>query len=386
MRGTREGWVLLCKQVRWSHWWKLPTPLEVFSVFMKERGYAIELSAPGRLVTQMVANLGGLWGVTSIAHEEIVRLLNSMAHGVIEDPDGSAESDRTARCRRKVRPQVASRDEWFGLLKKINNNEAWLAERRLASLVNNGVLRVGLYLSCPQCSQRTWYGLSDILPSLTCERCLQKFEFPAATPPDKWWYRSVGSYAVENYSQGGVCVALALRFLSEPMEGATTWIPSFNLKKDDKSLEADFGVFWRPSFLDESNPTLVFGECKSYDRFEEKDFRRMRKLGEAFPGAVLAFCMFRKSFSAFEKRRLKALASSGRSHLQAGRWRNPVLIMTGEDLFSYFNAQWSWKTRMQGREYPLQSLCEESQQRYLGMESYSRWLERKAERRRRGQT
>jgi hypothetical protein len=61
-------------------------------------------------------------------------------------------------------------------------------------------------------------------------------------------------------------------------------------------LEADFGLLWQETVFGETMDGVLFAECKSYNKFKAKDFERMRLLAKQFPGAVLAFCSFRRSF------------------------------------------------------------------------------------------
>jgi hypothetical protein len=42
---------------------------------------------------------------------------------------------------------------------------------------------------------------------------------------------------------------------------------------------------------------VIFAECKSYDIFEEEDLLRMQLLASEFPGAIIVFSTFRKSFT-----------------------------------------------------------------------------------------
>src|SRR5579862_2798268 len=61
----------------------------------------------------------------------------------------------------------------------------------------------------------------------------------------------------------------------------------------------DVAIGTTTMFGEETNG-LLFSECKSYGRFEKKDYVRMRYLAKRFPRAVLVFCTLRKTLSPAE--------------------------------------------------------------------------------------
>jgi hypothetical protein len=387
---TREGIVIGCKYLRWTHRWTIPTGFDVFKAWTKGHGFELELSDAGKLAAQVVRALGGVWRIHLLAHEEIIRLLNNMASGAVES---EVEEGQNGAKRRKVRSKIVKVGEWRLRLRQINDGQDERGRGHLEALVSHKVLEVGLRLQCPICNQGNWYSPTSLTEQLTCERCPQSFSFPATgPPPDAWYYRAVGPFSVEDYARGSYCVTLALRFLGDVLRAEQTWVPSFILKRTgNKELETDFAAFWRRSSFDENEPMLILGECKSYGRFEPKDIKKMRGLGKQFPGAVLAFCTFRKSLKLKEKKLLAPLARGGRKHLRAERWRNPVLVLTGMELFSDFLgppncwkaeggdfAKFAEKYRPTGN---LTELCEATQQLHLGIESYWEWLEQQRIRR-----
>jgi hypothetical protein len=62
------------------------------------------------------------------------------------------------------------------------------------------------------------------------------------------------------------------------------------------------------------NDGVLFAECKTYDRFQAKDFMRMRQLAKTFPGAVLVFSTLRKSLSLQEIKGITRIAKRGRKY------------------------------------------------------------------------
>lgn len=387
---STEGIVLRCRHLDWTHRWSVPDGLRVFQHWLSAQNLTATLSGAGRIAQQVVRSLGGPWGAQLIADVDIVKLLDRMAHGMVESP---AEPASTGKPR--VRGRMVSRGQWVELLKKHNAGNSGRAARHFAALVERGVLRVGLKIQCPVCSQANWFGPAAILDVLRCERCLRDFPFPAADPPSGgWWYRTQGPFSVENCAQGGYAVALALRFLTSQMQSETTWVPGLEISEGNKVLgEVDFGIWWRPrSVFNADEPVLLFGECKGFDEFSTKEVSRARRLAEQFPGATLVFATLRRDLTAVERKRLGALARAGRKSLKGDKWRAPVLVLTSHELLSDEGPPYCWRDAG-GRfarvaqefrhERGLTELCDATQQLHLGLEPYGVWQHQEFERRQR---
>jgi hypothetical protein len=380
---SREGIVQACERTDWKENLLLPPPMEVFRAWARNKGFDLVISGAGNIAAQVIRALDGRFGIELLRSKELIELLNKMAHTQIEVPllDGDNPS------KAKVRAATVPKEQLWKTLMKICDNRESFVRGRLEGLIKCGVLRVGLRLQCPQCSQHTWFGLGKLTESLLCERCQQEFPFPSQDPPKaSWHYRSIGPFAIENYAMGSYCIVLALRFFSELSSGrGVTWVPPFSLKTHGKELETDIGVFIRSSRLDSTEQTLILGECKTNDRFKKKDLNRMRALAKAVPGAVIAFCTLRDQLESSEKRLIASLANQGRRHWRAGKWFNPVLVLTGTELFSDRPIPFCWKDKG-GRYAPFdnfyhsegfQDLCDVTQQLYLDMEPYMSWAEKK---------
>ena len=370
---AREGIVAACN-LGTHLFWTLPTSQDVFQSWMEARGYSYETSPAGRIALQLIRRLGGLAGAGLIAHPEIVKKLNTMAHGNVELelPHSSEASPR------KVRASVAPRSSWIALLKKASNQSRF-KRFDLKSLTERDALRAGLLLHCHHCTQHTWFDVSEIRKTVRCDRCLESFSFPSDSPPKEWYYRTAGPFATENYAHGSYTVALGLRLLSDRNLRDITWVPSFALTRSDGTdLEADFALVCKDGLPWEAKPAAVFAECKSYNEFTAKDVTRMKHLGKAFPGSILGFCTLRNKLNKTEKKRLTRLAQLGRKFYDGDRWLNPVLVLTGIELFGTMGPPYCWQEaggryERLGREYDrhrgLQELAHTTQQMHLDMPS-----------------
>ena len=167
--------------------------------------------------------------------------------------------------------------------------------------------------------------------------------------------------------------------LDDKIAYKSSWLPSFEMLKNGKQeFEADFGMFVQPGATSHiSTPYLILGECKSYDRFDEKDFDRARKAAKLFPGAVLCFCTFNETLNAKEIKELRKIVTVGRARLDVGKQLNPVLILTATELFGQFQLV-DFSSLYKDKEdrvnrmiwrAEIDEICEFTQERYLGMSS-----------------
>lgn len=386
----REGIIAVRGPFNRTRFWKKPSPLAIFNAWLSRFGLTAELSSSGRIASQVIQTLGSLRGTWLLGTEELLRMLNKMAHGDVEIEIDTDDPKR----KRAVRGYAMPRPQVLEILSRARGSSE-IGNNLLASLVHLKILTVGLRLQCPECRQTTWYRLADLDATLRCERCLQTFDFPAAEPPrDVWAYRANGPFAIENFAQGSYCVALALHFIDEELADATSWMPNVLLKDGaGTELEADFVVFLRPRvFSHITEPFVIFGECKTFDYFKPKDIAKMEAIGKRFPGAVLCFATLNESLTDDEKRGIIRLARKGRQRLRTGQQTNPVLVLTKAELLGHGGPEEIAK-RLPEKFRPqlpnmlyrgdLQEVCDFSLQVHLGMESIHDWWKQKAEQKRR---
>ena len=155
---------------------------------------------------------------------------------------------------------------------------------------------------------------------------------------------------------------------------------------DGTAFEADFGLFAKPHHFEHtSTPHLVLGECKSFNRFKADDFRRARTAAKLFPGCILCFCTFNDSFSPYEIRELTRLVIAGRRRIDVGKQTNPVLLLTGKELFGQYKLAAAYETYGDKKEAAervyqrgvIEEICDFTQQLHLGIESYHIWRDKK---------
>lgn len=384
---SREGIVTTASEYSLYRFLRAPSPSNVFRAFAEDHNFAFSLSPAGQTCEQVIAALGGLRWVRLIADEGILKLLDRLAHGALE----IEVEDGEATTKRRVRMESAPYSYIQEVVMRATGGDTDRAARRLSSLVRCGVLKLGMRIRCAECTQRSWYSLDGLASTLKCPRCMRQFDLLVDSPPrDEWAYRVFGPFAVENFATGSYCVAIALQFLAEEVAAASTWIPSFNMLRAGSNCEADFGMFLRPTYLSYvKGPLLIFGECKTFGDFEERDFRRAQTLAKLFPGAVLCFATLKETLTVKEKREISRIVRAGRAKWKAGQQINPVLVLTRVELFGQFKIEKF--TEDYGTRFPharnvflrrdLQEICDFTQQVHLGIESYHSWLDSKRQKR-----
>jgi hypothetical protein len=179
---SSEGIVTIRGPYRATRFWRALTPLNLFRAWMQRCGCTAELSSNGRITTQLIDSVGGLRGVAVIGNQEVIRLLDKMAHGQVEV---EVEDDGPQR-RRPVRAYVVSRSNMIVQLTRASGGAPEQAKNLLTSLLRVKAIALGMRLQCPECGQTTWYTLAQIDSSLQCDRCLKAFEFRRLTPRGKY--------------------------------------------------------------------------------------------------------------------------------------------------------------------------------------------------------
>ena len=384
---TTEGLVIFPEYGDISKEWNLVDGTTAFNQWFNGNQVPATLSDAGRATQQIIQTLGGCGGVGCLAHKGIIELLNEMSRSPIT--------------------KTAHYKEFNNEINNAIDNKRW-RKGIFETLVHSKVVELGLELKCNKCGSWSWYSVTQLDYSLTCDLCLKQFDFPVTRPLDgkhsKWAYRVVGPFALPDYARGGYAAALAIRFFANVIDNlgrsAVTWSSGQELElPTGEKVEADF-ILWhqRKEVWGTDWPTeTVFGEAKSFgkDVFKQDDIDRMKWLAETFPGSILVFATMRegKEFGKKEINRISKLAEWGREYDQERQQtRAPVIVLTGTELFATNSLQASWKEKggkhedlikpPSVRTDNLRVLANLTQQLYLGMPSYDSFIRDKIEKKR----
>ena len=323
--------------------WSPPSEV-VFETWMKSRGWEIEISNAGHIITQIIRRLGIQFSQV-FAIKGIIGLLDEMNNG-------------------KSLLQENLRGKIDRILQERGNDGEDLkydTASILKDLVDANVLQPGMKMACPNCRQKSWFSIDDAGYMLKCPECFGTFDFPF-NPGNKikWTYRTIGMFDSPNKSEGTYTGLLLLRFFShgQMLGGAITPLMSFNLKKqntvnpDEEKIvgkEFDLALFFQR--LGRDNIETIFAECKTFGDFTEKDIEKMEILGKKFPDASLTFAKL-SDLTEEEKQSLSELSR---------RSDNQILVLTGEDLLRQsLNEEYNWN-----RYTDFDRLCYRTQYKHL---------------------
>jgi hypothetical protein len=361
-RVGRNGLVKLVKD-DFNEARNIPTAENIFFAWLADLGWKPKLSTPGLLAKQIYRALEGSPFV--LRQEKILGLLEHMNGGLVRQ-DGSPVDKNV------ITPE---RDLPIGEVK--NRLEASSPKgNSYKYLLSRGVFKLGLRVQCPRCLRNSWFPLESIRDRLTCPKCLHTFAAIGNLDNAVWSYKTAGPFSVPGYADGAYSVLLTQAFFDNHRMGTLRVTPvlSFAAKAPNKkSLEADCALFWQDSMFGEKSDGILFAECKTYGRFEKKDFERMRYLAKSFPGAVLVFSTLRKSMNHKELAEIKRIAKTGRKYWKAERPINPVLILTATELFNSSGPPYCWDDSVRktfNHVRGLLGICDATQQIYLGLPSW----------------
>ncbi len=371
-RFTRFGPVFLANNPRDLLFLDLPLAEAVMTEWFRERGWKVSLSGPGQIAKQLLKQLGGTYGISWLAHKGIIELL-----GELEKEAGMARQAVLEKLNR-----VIESDELF-----------FDSERFLEGLLSANALRLGTKIQCPVCTRYNWYQLNALDYELRCRFCLSDFSPPLKSPKDiKWTYRAHGPFA-SSIAQGAFTVLLTLKLLGGDLDQGVTPLFSYVAEKEGKRLEADLTCLYKSSMWRETGIQVIHAECKSFNRFERKDTKRMKELAAAFPGSALVFATLNSELQESEVKLIQDLAVAERKKRLRGKSSSPVILLTGTELFSRRIAG-HWKEKggiyerlsQQSLELNnLSALADATQQIYLHLPSWFEWSEAEWNKRRQKQ-
>lgn len=377
LRIAREGWVLHKRyDIGYSHL-ELQNGRTSIVAWLKTQGIEATPSEEGQVASRVIATAETLLACGMFANLKTLRLLNGMAESHTEVNRQGRRSVRftpdRSRHVQQVRQHFTDREKQsFGFWNNLDH------------FLERSVFRAGLSVQCPVCSYHNWFAVDDLSYKPTCSRCLNSFDFsqsPKELDRLEWYYRVTGPFAAPDYARGAYAVALTLRTLAPHDRSKITW--STGLRLEPLSCEVDF-VAWHQQKrlgLDElDEPLLVLGESKSFGigSINDETMDSLKRVAEQFPGAVMVVSTLKEihDYSLAEVARLRHLALWGRRRTYEGQPINPLIVLTGTELFAMHSLSSTWN-KIDGKEmhisidlHDLHTLAEKTVLRYLGLGSH----------------
>lgn len=341
-----EGWIYGQQYKDNSETIELHRQEDVIVGMLGRRGVEAKMSEPGHIAKQVLAHLGGMWGVPILADKTTLMTLNAMAGGFRRRGAEGEQSEELFD--RRSKPF----NDWRRLLEQ-RNQAARLGSRfSLDDFTSHNILRLGIETACPHCKAANWHSLTIADYELTCERCLKKYRFPQAQlmkGNGNWRYRTIGPFSVHDYARGAYGALLALHVLHRfgGSHSAATFSTALTMEFDGLRAEADYVALHARERFDTDEPAqLVIGEAKSLGEGElikQKDLAKLKAIGDKLPGCAIAISVMRDDFTDVEKRLLKKFINWARKPDDDGQPSHPVLLFTGNELFFDFSISSTWK-------------------------------------------
>jgi hypothetical protein len=353
--------------------------------WLKRQGMDARPSVVSRITRNIIDSVGGIDGVNLLADAETLQLLEAMAATIVEhaSPDGRRRTER--RYPDKAQPAW----KWTNLVRR-RKKRLWQSWVSIDRFIEARILRLGLDVPCPHCTNGTWFALDSLAYRLHCEHCLKEFPYPQGRPAwsNQWQYRVSGPFSTPNYAQGAYSTVLCLRALQNLDVGHAdlTWASGLLLPGEQTGeCEIDLALWYRRegASADGEEPQFVVGESKSFgegDIVKDKDVATLRLIVGRIPGAFMLVSVLKESLTDIERSRLVELATWGRSERINSRPCHPLIVLTGRELFTDHNVRSTWKdagglvaeltAHPSTRLDDLATLAEVTQQAYLGLRPF----------------
>ncbi len=252
-------------------------------------GFKTEPSPAGLITRQLIARLGGLQGGRVFKIPGVRRLLKT--HG----PGASFTKNSALQL-------IASKDPDNPDAKFADHDDLYIESRPLGTklepsavfshLVENGLFRIGVDLTCASCRMASWTALDALKQQVLCELCGDEYDATRQLVNSKWYFRRSGVLGREKNAEGAVPVALTLQQLETNLGRIlhdSMYSPSLNLLPmegcDAPKCEVDF--VWIIARDYPRKTAVILGECKDQgsiklDEFE-KDVENLRRVADALP-------------------------------------------------------------------------------------------------------
>mgnify|MGYP000273769269 CR=1 FL=1 len=288
----------------------LPKAFDFFSKYFKNKGFFIKETASGRLGKEVLRNLGGIYGANLFSTKNAIKIIELFEGGkVVTSQDLIGKIQRF-----KPYPEIQHPKEVISLFLEKN------------------IIEFGFRVQCSICNQRSFYLPSDINDNLKCNICRNDFELPKADPRGSigYLYRGVGPFSRNNKVDGILSVFLTIGLFKKDLDGGPeemSFIFDFDVEKNKNKYEIDLALITKDGRNGEVNTFIC--ECKTYKDISEKDYNRLKYMGENIPNATLVVSTLKEEFTEKEKLLLIKLTN----HFRNGHsTTNPILLLTGSEL------------------------------------------------------
>lgn len=252
-------------------------------------GFDSTLSNSGRIVRQLLTQLGGLQGARVFKIPGARQLLKKYG-------------PRDTFSREMARDTIVGKTPEHSNGTFAAHKDLFLGPRPIHTqltppdvftfMVDKGLFRMGVDLDCPKCGMSSWVALDVLKQQATCELCGHGHDATRQLIASTWRFRRSGVLGSERNAQGAVPVALTLQQLGTTLSGSlrhSVYAPSLDLKPTADlnlpSCEVDFVWLMAGRYPDRA--AIILAECKDQGPIKAEEFQRdvdnLRRVADAFP-------------------------------------------------------------------------------------------------------
>ena len=308
----------------------LPT-LELSVKLFAQFGITAKQSRAGQIASRLIAQMEGLQGCRVLKIDGVRTLISAYA------PDESFTRSNAVQTIGNADPATGRpRFERFEDLFITKRETAKLKPQDVLDfLLDRGVFRVGLELTCVHCELSFWVSVDDARSVVACTYCGKTFKVAKQLRDRDWRFRRSGLFGRNDNQQGGIPVAVTLQQLETTLSiGKLLYTTSLELTPAGAAIdkcETDFVVITSGSSHHQRHqPELVIGECKAAGgKITVEDAEHLAKVADALSNRRLnVFIVFAKT-GTFSDEEIEAC-----SRAQAN-WNERVILLSKDELEPY---------------------------------------------------
>lgn len=199
-----------------------------------------------------------------------------------------------------------------------------------AHLLNKGVFRPGLKLSCPHCRLSFWTSIDDLKTNTECEYCGQVSNIAPQLKDRDWAFRRSGLFGRNDNQEGAIPVVLALQqlanigTLAEQLQ--TTAMTLEPCGADISNCETDFVVIKQRNR--DQKIQIGIGECKTRGSISKADVQNLIRVAESFPKEKFDVFLIFAKLTDFSSEELSYIKEANGDN--GVRYQRTILLTTRE--------------------------------------------------------
>ncbi|MFJ2427622.1 hypothetical protein [Pseudomonas sp. NPDC087804] len=311
----------------------LPTD-KLFNQLFFMAGFESKLSNSGRIVRQLLTQLGGLQGARVFkipGARELIKKFgprNSFARRTAYDTITDKKQGLPATFSAHVDLYLTPRD----------HDSKLTPPDVFSHMVEKGLFRIGADLECEKCGMSSWTTLDNLKQHSACELCGYTFNATQQLMKNEWAFRRSGLLGAERNIQGAIPVALTLQQLDTTFThgfSRSSYITSLDLiplpESGQTKCEVDF--VWLLNGRELKKSDLIIAECKDQGPISQEDFQRdvenMRRVADALPRHRFNVYILFVKLAPFTNEEIAMARSLNR------QYESRVILLTARELEPY---------------------------------------------------